>query len=433
MAEEESLNLEAEAQQEELELEQAKELKNEANAEVEEATGRESVQSKFSQKIGAGKEICQACGKTVYAAEKMTLDDTILHKACFKCAKCKQKLRLGDFAAINQGLYCKAHYLELFAQAGGSYEVFGDAGFEKKTGRSSKVGTVDGEAADSWTPPEVTPREKKETPKSEAPKVVLKKVPPKEDKPAPSASVTPEETTTSSSEESQLSSAVLEKFTKINKSSTADQLLFFQKRYLFTFQQDGVKIVADLHNDFVKACKDAGRDGTFVVGIDFSQFINMIEKKYNKNFTSKKQRDAIFKELDMDGNGEVTFLEYLLHHFKPMMLQEYFTRIGDNAPSKLESVVGRINKRKVVDILIEELFEVPAGADKDLDAAMGDMIKRNITRNERIMNLKDKLKTVGKVKGIGLQKELVQLEKEAQEEKEDVHVSAGIRRLNKKT
>jgi hypothetical protein len=40
-----------------------------------------------------GKEMCTACGKTVYPAERIVANDGPYHKACLRCAKCNTALR----------------------------------------------------------------------------------------------------------------------------------------------------------------------------------------------------------------------------------------------------------------------------------------------------------------------------------------------------
>lgn len=167
-------------------------------------------------------------------------------------------------------------------------------------------------------------------------------------------------------------------------------------------------------------------------GIGLSGFVNDTEKKYDKTFTSKKQRDAIFGELDVNGDGRVTFIEYLLFHYKPMILGEYYKRRGQQAPAKLESAIGHIGDLRVVDILVEELFEVPAGVDADFDKASAEFFTATQERNAKIAELKEKIANVGKVKGMGLQKELDSLQKESEKGKQDVHVNAGRARVTKK-
>ena len=42
---------------------------------------------------GLASETCSACGKRVYAMERLEVDKRILHKNCFRCSKCNCVLR----------------------------------------------------------------------------------------------------------------------------------------------------------------------------------------------------------------------------------------------------------------------------------------------------------------------------------------------------
>ena len=83
------------------------------------------------------REECDACGKVVYQTERMQVDDLLLHKNCFRCEVCNSKLSLGTFASVNGKLYCNKDFHAMFSSGGGSYDVFGDAGFKKHTGRAT--------------------------------------------------------------------------------------------------------------------------------------------------------------------------------------------------------------------------------------------------------------------------------------------------------
>lgn len=406
--------LEAELQQEEQELQQAKQIKKQ----------------KRKSFMPTNLTRCVSCDGVVYETEKVTIDRLILHKACFRCTECNGKLSIKNYASVNNKLYCKTHYLELFASSGGSYEVFGDAGFAKKTGRSSKVGVVEGGNA---TVKEEKPEKAAETVAFKANLKPVESKPVKEVKKSADPPAKPAEATTSSTTNvSTLTQAIKDKFSELNSSPMTNQREFFQKRYIFSLQLEGAKTLVNLASDFSAACKEGGDEESMTKGFGLSAFINDTEKKYDKSFTSKKQRDTIFGELDINGDGRLTFIEYALFHYKPMILGEYFKRMGQTAPAKLESVIGNVGNRKVVDILVEELFEVPAGVDDDLDKATAAFVTAKQERNEKILELRTQIANVGKVKGIGLQKELVNLEKQAEQEKEDVHVNAGIKRVTKK-
>ena len=54
--------------------------------------------------------MCLTCGKTVYPMEKMSHDNNVFHKDCFKCAECKRKLTTADCNVFQGRLLCKLHY-----------------------------------------------------------------------------------------------------------------------------------------------------------------------------------------------------------------------------------------------------------------------------------------------------------------------------------
>ncbi|CAF1929436.1 unnamed protein product [Rotaria magnacalcarata] len=68
---------------------------------------------------------CSVCQKTVYAMEKIEADKKVYHKSCFKCMHCKSILKLGNFTANDGQIYCKPHFLQLFAIKGNYSTGFG--------------------------------------------------------------------------------------------------------------------------------------------------------------------------------------------------------------------------------------------------------------------------------------------------------------------
>ncbi|CAF3382955.1 unnamed protein product [Rotaria sp. Silwood1] len=68
---------------------------------------------------------CFGCHKTVYAMEKIEADRKVYHKSCFKCTHCKSILKLGNYTANDGQIYCKPHFLQLFAMKGNYSVGFG--------------------------------------------------------------------------------------------------------------------------------------------------------------------------------------------------------------------------------------------------------------------------------------------------------------------
>ncbi|CAL4069333.1 unnamed protein product [Meganyctiphanes norvegica] len=78
---------------------------------------------KVNRFVGGGGEKCGICSKTVYALERLEVVGKVLHKRCFKCAKCKSTLGMGNFSVGGDSYYCTTHYKQMFAEKG-TYDVF---------------------------------------------------------------------------------------------------------------------------------------------------------------------------------------------------------------------------------------------------------------------------------------------------------------------
>ncbi|KAL2520879.1 LIM domain-containing protein WLIM1 [Forsythia ovata] len=61
---------------------------------------------------------CMACEKTVYLVDKLTADNRVYHKACFRCHHCKGTLKLGNYNSFEGVLYCRPHFDQLFKRTG---------------------------------------------------------------------------------------------------------------------------------------------------------------------------------------------------------------------------------------------------------------------------------------------------------------------------
>ncbi|CAN0905706.1 LIM domain-containing protein WLIM1 [Linum grandiflorum] len=61
---------------------------------------------------------CMACDKTVYLVDKLTADNRIYHKACFRCHHCRGTLKLGNYNSFEGVLYCRPHFDQQFKRTG---------------------------------------------------------------------------------------------------------------------------------------------------------------------------------------------------------------------------------------------------------------------------------------------------------------------------
>ncbi|PRP78068.1 LIM-type zinc finger-containing protein, partial [Planoprotostelium fungivorum] len=79
--------------------------------------------------IAQQQEKCYSCNRTVFATEKITVEETgqkkIMHKNCLRCKECNQALSLGNYSALEGQFFCKPHFKQLFATKGNYEEGFG--------------------------------------------------------------------------------------------------------------------------------------------------------------------------------------------------------------------------------------------------------------------------------------------------------------------
>ncbi|AAD32870.1 F14N23.8 [Arabidopsis thaliana] len=67
---------------------------------------------------------CMACDKTVYLVDKLTADNRVYHKACFRCHHCKGTLKLSNYNSFEGVLYCRPHFDQNFKRTGSLEKSF---------------------------------------------------------------------------------------------------------------------------------------------------------------------------------------------------------------------------------------------------------------------------------------------------------------------
>ncbi|KAJ6970442.1 hypothetical protein NC653_034894 [Populus alba x Populus x berolinensis] len=80
--------------------------------------------SKVSSMFAGTQEKCVACKKTVYPLEKVAVDGTSYHKACFRCAHGGCVISPSNYVAHEHRLYCRHHHNQLFKEKG-NFSQFG--------------------------------------------------------------------------------------------------------------------------------------------------------------------------------------------------------------------------------------------------------------------------------------------------------------------
>ncbi|KAK6920757.1 Zinc finger, LIM-type [Dillenia turbinata] len=85
---------------------------------AERAADLSQTNSKVSSLFAGTQEKCVACKKTVYPLEKVAVDGTSYHRACFKCAHGGCVISPSNYIAHETRLYCRHHHSQLFKQKG---------------------------------------------------------------------------------------------------------------------------------------------------------------------------------------------------------------------------------------------------------------------------------------------------------------------------
>ncbi|XP_043703247.1 LIM domain-containing protein WLIM1-like [Telopea speciosissima] len=74
--------------------------------------------NRVSSLFGGTQDKCVACKKTVYPIEKIAVDGSSYHKACFKCCHGGCMINPSSYVAHEHKLYCRHHHSQLFKEKG---------------------------------------------------------------------------------------------------------------------------------------------------------------------------------------------------------------------------------------------------------------------------------------------------------------------------
>lgn len=82
------------------------------------AANQGPTNSKLSSLFGGTQDKCVACKKTVYPLEKVAVDGTSYHRACFKCCHGGCVISPSNYVAHEHKLYCRHHHSQLIKEKG---------------------------------------------------------------------------------------------------------------------------------------------------------------------------------------------------------------------------------------------------------------------------------------------------------------------------
>lgn len=195
-----------------------------------------------------------------------------------------------------------------------------------------------------------------------------------------------------------------------------DQMEQFLKSFIFCLGDDWKK-VSELSKSYKKYIVDGGEgkpDLNLVQAADFLQ--------KNGAERTATQRSEEIKDIDLDFNGRICFIEYLLLQFKAMILREYFIRTEEENPYDLSN--NGIGVSGVGYYLLDELFAIKSGLPAELQAALEELTAIRKERNALMKQLAETAE-LGGVKGGRAAAELAQMHS-AGEPEEEKKVEAKI-------
>lgn len=214
--------------------------------------------------------------------------------------------------------------------------------------------------------------------------------------------------------------AFAKRFTDLQKEPIQEQAAVFSRRFVFSLG-DQFSDVFELQKQFEEACKgdEGGQNLSHAGAANFMQVHGQTR--------TAQQRRAELKDIDINNDGKVSFLEYLLLHYKIMILKEYFAR--NNMEPDVDMDSNGVGVTGVGERLVEELFNVPQGLDPELEKMMDEFSVERAKRLKKIENLEEKV-AKGGVAGMAAKNELEQLK--AADETDMNAVEARIKAAVKK-
>lgn len=214
-----------------------------------------------------------------------------------------------------------------------------------------------------------------------------------------------------------------ERFAELTASDIESQVEFFLKSFIFDLGDDWgqVNVLAKKFTEYLneKAEKhdlDAGQAADFL-------------QRMGRTRTAMQRRSEL-ADVDLDKNDKICFIEYLLLHYKIMILKAYFARHKMDPTVSMEN--DGVGLTGVGPFLLEELFTVPVGCDPAVLQAIEEFMAKQRQRNTLVKELQAKV-AQGGVKGLAAKNELFQLDSQDKTEMNRVELtlSAAKRRSSK--
>ena len=215
-------------------------------------------------------------------------------------------------------------------------------------------------------------------------------------------------------------------FQSLVAKSVNEQLEFFLKRYIFLLGEDWgeVTALATKFSDYT-----AERNDTFTLNVtEAADFL----QKNGKTRTAQERKEEL-RDIDLDNNGEIAFIEYLLLHYKVMVLRDYFAGKSKPIPKEIDLSRDGIGVTGVGSIILEALFTFGKETDPKIEAAIEQVLKAKQERDFQIAGLKQVVKDPAnsQVQRMKAHHEMLRIEKAdtSEADKALITLMAGRRRV----
>jgi len=195
------------------------------------------------------------------------------------------------------------------------------------------------------------------------------------------------------------------KFDAINVQDPDAQCQFFLRSFIFALK-DEWKEPSRLCKEFKKFSEnETGGNCGGGGGMNHIQASGFLQR-HGKTRTAA-ERNSELADVDINRDGRISFLEYLMLHYKAMILTEFYKRYEIDGVEDLTN--DGIGITGVGYKLVDELLSMPAGLSPQIEAALEEFTESQRAREARIKELQDKAEKGG-VKGMAARQELVILE-----------------------
>jgi len=196
-----------------------------------------------------------------------------------------------------------------------------------------------------------------------------------------------------------------QRFIELCKQDVDGQCQLFLKSFILALD-NAWKDVLELSKKYQKYIELARKDEPEINDLNAAQASDFLQQN-GKTRTAVQRREEL-KDVDLNKDDRISFVEYLLLHYKSMILTEYYKRHKQQPAEDLSNdAIGVVG---VGEKLLEELFTMPAGLSAELEKAIDDFYKSKRERDARYKQLEGVAASGASVKALGAKNEIAQMD-----------------------